>query len=107
MQKTRISAFPTIKLAFLGVLIAALLVPAVIDDVFAANHNEKGGKGGGCTGGGEGPKIDITYSYDGPYQVESKFTITLTSDKVVKTNQGWSPKIIFNGFLTTEPVELT
>ncbi len=110
MQKTRISAFPTIKLAFLGVLITALLVPAVIDDVFAGNHSGSGGSGGsggGCTGGGEGPKIDITYSYDGPYLVESKFTITLTSDKVVKTNQGWSPKIIFNGFLTTEPVELT
>ena len=37
MQKTRISAFPTIKLAFLGVFIAVVLLPTTIDHADAAH----------------------------------------------------------------------
>ena len=57
MQKTRISAFPTIKLAFLGVFIAVVLLPTTIDYADAA----------GC-GDFDRPVATITYLENGPYQ---------------------------------------
>ena len=97
MQKTRISAFPTIKLAFLGVLIAALLVPVVIDDVFAAPPPPDT----------TSPKADITYSIDGTeYKKGTTITITATFDE--KLTGGDRPEISFSGkYNNFGPFEMT
>ena len=122
MQKTRISAFPTIKLAFLGVLIAVMLVPATMDNIFAqvpagVGGGAPAGVGGGApTGVGGGaptdagrdltsPKADITYSVNGPYRVGNSFTITATFDESLRPNS--LPKIAFSGVTDTTPVEMT
>ena len=96
MQKTRISAFPTIKLAFLGVLIAVMLVPIVIDDVFAAPPPPDT----------TSPKADITYSSDKQFKAGNTITITATFDEKLLGQP--LPKISFSGkFNNSGPFEMT
>ena len=116
MQKTRISPFPTIKLVFLGVFIAVMLVPATMDNIFAqvpagVGGGAPAGVGGGAPAGVGGgapadagrdltsPKADITYSVNGPYRVGNSFTITATFDESLRVNS--LPKITFSGVTIT------